>query len=146
MDANVFIKSVTVEGNTIKDIQFNGDWQIDMGSGGGGGSGSGVISFGDPRVPVVDDFDDFCSIVKANNKVTLTLTSPVDTQVFYFYSAANVSTFFAVSEKHTEIAANETKSINLPAYMLNKMQVLLMHGNKLLKMYIFSPEFLVQFK
>lgn len=145
MDANVFIKSVTVEGNTIKDIQFNGDWQIDVGSG-GGGSGSGVISFGDPRVPIVDAFDDFCTIVKANNKTTLTLTSPVDTQVFYFNSAANVETFFAVGEKHTTIAANETKSINLPVYMLNKLQVLLMHGNKLLKMYIFSPEFLGQFK
>ena len=145
MDANVFIKSVTAEGNTIKDIQFYGDWQIDVGSSGGGG-GSGVISFGDPKVPVVDAFDDFCSIEKVDNKAFLTLTSPVDAQIFYFYSDANVPTFFAVGEKHTTIAANETKSINLPVYMLNKMQVLLMHGNKLLKMYIFNPEFLGQFK
>jgi hypothetical protein len=141
MEANTFIKSVEVEGNKIKDIKFYGDWQLDMGSG-----NSGAISFGDPRVPIVDAFDDFCSIEKANSKTFLTITSPVDTQVFYFYSAANVETFFAVSEKHTTIAANGTVSINLPVYMLNKMQVLLMHGNKLLKMYIFNPDFLGQFK
>ena len=141
MEANTFIKSVEVEGNKIKDIEFYGDWQLDMGSG-----NSGAISFGDPRVPIVDAFDDFCSIEKANNKTLLTITSPVDTQVFYFYSAANVETFFAVSERHTTVAANGTVSINLPVYMLNKMQVLLMHGNKLLKMYIFNPDFLGQFK
>jgi hypothetical protein len=33
MDANVFIKNVTTEGNKIIDIQFNGDWEIDLGSG-----------------------------------------------------------------------------------------------------------------
>ena len=141
MEANTFIKSVEVEGNKIKDIKFYGDWQLDMGSG-----NSGAISFGDPRVPIVDAFDDFCSIEKSNNKTLLTITSPVDTQVFYFYSDANIATFFAISERHTTIAANGTVSINLPAYMLNKMQVLLMHGNKLLKMYIFNPEFLGQFK
>ena len=141
MEANTFIKSVEVEGNKIKDIKFVGDWQLDMGSG-----NSGAISFGDPRVPIVDAFDDFCSIEKANNKTLLTITSPVDTQVFYFYSDANVKTFFAISERHTTVAANGTVSINLPVYMLNKMQVLLMHGNKLLKMYIFNPDFLKQFK
>ena len=30
MESNVFIKSVTTEGNKIKDIQFYGDWNIDI--------------------------------------------------------------------------------------------------------------------
>ena len=35
MDANVFIKSVTVEGNKIKNIQFYGDWNVDLGGSSG---------------------------------------------------------------------------------------------------------------
>ena len=33
MEANTFIKSVEVEGNKIKNIEFYGDWEVDMSGG-----------------------------------------------------------------------------------------------------------------
>lgn len=35
MEANLFIKSYRAEGNKVKDIQFYGDWEIDIGGGSG---------------------------------------------------------------------------------------------------------------
>lgn len=34
MEANLFIKSYRAEGNKVKDIQFYGDWEIDIGGDG----------------------------------------------------------------------------------------------------------------
>ena len=34
MEANLFIKSYRAEGNKVKDIQFYGDWEIDVGDDG----------------------------------------------------------------------------------------------------------------
>ncbi len=35
MEANLFIKSYRAEGNKVKDIQFYGDWEIDIGGSSG---------------------------------------------------------------------------------------------------------------
>ena len=37
MEANIQIKKAEVEGNKVKNLEFYGDWEIDMGSGGGTG-------------------------------------------------------------------------------------------------------------
>lgn len=36
MEANIQIKRAEVEGNKVKNLEFYGDWEIDMGEGGGG--------------------------------------------------------------------------------------------------------------
>ena len=37
MEANIQIKKAEVEGNKVKNLEFYGDWEIDMGEGGGTG-------------------------------------------------------------------------------------------------------------
>lgn len=58
MEANVFIKSITTEGNKITDIQFDGDWEIDLG--GSGGDTTQVV-IGDGIEFKVDTTDEFLS-------------------------------------------------------------------------------------
>jgi hypothetical protein len=82
MEANTFIKSVTVEGNKIKDIKFYGDWEI---STAGGSSSGGTIEFSDPLL-VKDEFDGFITLYKSGNRIYATVTSPVETQISYGYS------------------------------------------------------------
>lgn len=59
MEANVFIKSITTEGNKITGIQFDGDWEIDLGSSTGGDTTQVVI--GDGIEFKVDTTDEFLS-------------------------------------------------------------------------------------
>lgn len=49
MEANVFIKSIKTEGNRIKDIQFYGDWTIDLA---GTVTGGDSIPYNNPDGPV----------------------------------------------------------------------------------------------
>ena len=58
MEANVFIKSITTEGNKITGIQFDGDWEIDLGSSGGDTT---QVVIGDGIEFKVDTTDEFLS-------------------------------------------------------------------------------------
>ena len=67
METNLFIKSAKVDHNKISDINFYGDWEIDLG---GGGSGEGgKILVGDGKPFIVDTQDNLVSIktVKASS-------------------------------------------------------------------------------
>lgn len=48
MEANVFIKSIKTEGNKITDIQFDGDWEIDL-AGTGTVTGGQVVPYNNPQ-------------------------------------------------------------------------------------------------
>ena len=48
MEANVFIKSIKTEGNKITDIQFDGDWTIDL-AGTGTVTGGQVVPYNNPQ-------------------------------------------------------------------------------------------------
>ena len=57
METNLFIKSAKIDNNKISDINFYGDWEIDLGS-----SGSGEIQVGDGKPFIVDTQDAAVSI------------------------------------------------------------------------------------
>lgn len=60
METNLFIKSAKVDHNKISDINFYGDWEIDLG---GSGSGEGgEIQVGDGKPFIVDTQDSTVSI------------------------------------------------------------------------------------
>lgn len=61
METNLFIKSAKVDNNKISDINFYGDWEIDLGSGSGSGEG-GEIQVGNGKPFVVDTQDAAVSI------------------------------------------------------------------------------------
>ena len=48
MEANVFIKSIKTEGNKITDIQFDGDWEIDL-AGTGTVTGGQAVPYNNPQ-------------------------------------------------------------------------------------------------
>lgn len=48
MEANVFIKSIKTEGNKITDIQFDGDWTVDL-SGTGTVTGGQAVPYNNPN-------------------------------------------------------------------------------------------------
>ena len=52
METNLFIKSAKVDNNKISDINFYGDWEIDLG---GGGSGEIQVSGGKPFITDTQD-------------------------------------------------------------------------------------------
>ena len=63
MEANVFIKGITTEGNKITGIQFDGDWEIDLGSSGGDTT---QIVIGNGIEFKVDTTDEFLSKGSSN--------------------------------------------------------------------------------
>ena len=57
METNLFIKSAKVDNNKISDINFYGDWEIDL-----GGSDSGEIQVGGGKPFITDTQDSVVSI------------------------------------------------------------------------------------
>ena len=65
METNLFIKSAKVDHNKVTDIDFYGDWEIDLGGGGGSGQGSGIL-VGDGKTFITDTQDTVVSIRYVN--------------------------------------------------------------------------------
>lgn len=59
METNLFIKSAKIDNSKISDINFYGDWEIDLGGGSGEGS---EIQVGDGKPFIVDTQDTLVSI------------------------------------------------------------------------------------
>lgn len=56
MEANLFIKKYKTEGNKIKELQFYGDMEVDIGSGSGGSSDKYYYATGEILVDEIDEF------------------------------------------------------------------------------------------
>ena len=63
METNLFIKSAKVDNNKISDINFYGDWEIDLGDGSGEG---GEILVGDGKPFITDTQDSTVSLDSVN--------------------------------------------------------------------------------
>lgn len=85
MEANLFIKKYKTEGNKIKDLQFYGDMEVDIGGGGSGGSidpdkyhyATGKILF--------DKIDGFITPVKVDDKKYFMIQVPTDSYLYVGY-------------------------------------------------------------
>lgn len=67
METNLFIKSAKVDSNRISEINFYGDWEIDLGGGSGSGEGNGIL-VGNGKPFITDTQDNLVSVktVKAS--------------------------------------------------------------------------------
>lgn len=65
METNLFIKSAKIDNSKISDINFYGDWEIDLGGGSGSGEGSGIL-VGDGKQFITDTQDTTVSIRTVN--------------------------------------------------------------------------------
>ena len=65
METNLFIKSAKIDHNKISDIDFYGDWEIDLGGGSGSSEGSGIL-VGDGKTFITDTQDTTVSIKTVN--------------------------------------------------------------------------------
>ena len=150
MDANVFIKSVTTEGNTIKDIQFNGDWDLEV----GGGTVTKHV-FADGNL-VVDAEDPFISVSK----------SPISNDLVYitisFLTDAGVTTGLGMVYRDIEfmmtkyrllagsdsmvIPAGTSKTISINLSTINNpvISLILTTNDSLVKVYKFHKTWLAQ--
>lgn len=63
MEANLFIKKYKTEGNKIKDLQFYGDMEVDIGGGSGSGGSSDKYYYATGEI-LVDKIDEFITPIK----------------------------------------------------------------------------------
>lgn len=95
MEANLFIKSYKAEGNKIKDLQFYGDMEIDVGGGSGGGSDKYYYATGEI---LFDEIDEFITPIKVDNKNYFMIQVPTDSYLYVNYKkmySGNVISQFA---------------------------------------------------
>ena len=143
MEANLFIKSVEVEGNKIKDIKFYGDWEVTTS---GGSSSGGAIEFSDPML-VTNELDGFITLYRANNKIYATVTSPVETQISYGYSTKdNLFINNKTSRNAIQLAAGATTTFVLESSstIRNNYAIFLCDFNGKYKTYRFTKAWLTE--
>lgn len=80
MEANLFIKNYKAEGNKIKDLQFYGDMEIDVGGGGSGG-GSDKYYYATGEI-LFDEIDEFITPIKVDNKKYFMIQVPTDSYLY----------------------------------------------------------------
>lgn len=79
MEANLFIKNYKAEGNKIKDLQFYGDMEIDVGSGSGGGSDKYYYATGEI---LFDEIDEFITPIKVDDEKYFMIQVPADSYLY----------------------------------------------------------------
>jgi hypothetical protein len=148
MDANIFIKSVTAEGNKIKDIQFYGDWEINLGE-----SGSTVTKYVYADGALVEDEaaedDPFISLSVKSNEVIATINFM---DASYMVGVRGTTSAFASSYElfggtnGVKISAGESRSMILYHSNVTSstkyISVILLTEKALVKVYKFSTDYL----
>lgn len=143
MEANTFIKSVTVEGNKIKDIKFYGDWEIQTA---GGESSGGTIEFSDPLL-VKDEFDGFITLYRSGNRIYATVTSPVETQISYGYSTRDdlfINSKTSVRAVQLEAGKTVTFTLESSSTIKSNYAIFLCDFNGKYKTYRFTKAWLTE--
>ena len=150
MDANIFIKSVTAEGNKIKDIQFYGDWEINLGE-----SGSTVTKYVFADGALVEDEaakdDPFISLsVGSSGTEVIATINFMDAS--YMVCVKGGATAFASSYElfggtnGVKISAGESRSMTLYHSGITSntksISVILLTEKALVKVYKFTTDYL----
>ena len=87
MEANLFIKNYKAEGNKIKDLQFYGDMEIDVGGGGSGG-GSDKYYYATGEI-LFDEIDEFITPIRAaDGKEYFMIQVLTDSYLYINYSSS----------------------------------------------------------
>lgn len=85
MEANLFIKKYKTEGNKIKELQFYGDMEVDIGNGGSGSSGSSDKYHYATGKILFDKIDGFITPVKVDDNRYFMIQVPADSYLYVGY-------------------------------------------------------------
>ena len=108
MEANLFIKKYKTEGNKIKDLQFYGDMEVDIGGGSGSGGSSDKYHYATGEI-LFDKIDEFITPVKVDNKKYFMIQVPADSYLYVGYKRK-----YAVGDKIDHFISSNILAIFLP--------------------------------
>lgn len=148
METNLFIKSAKVDSNRISEINFYGDWKIDLGSGSGSGEGS-EIQVGDGKSFITDTQDNIVSIkaVKASLFTIRIMYKKLNAGEKYYkiactkYKDSNTYTTHTDSD-YTDGSYDMITLRNKPADIDNVIYMFFSESGDYIKGYKFTGEYL----
>lgn len=143
MEANLFIKSYKAEGNKIKDLQFYGDMEIDVGGGSGGGSDKYYYATGEI---LFDEIDEFITPIKVDNDKYFMIQVPEDSYLFVshkkLYSGGVIEQFINGSSNAIFLPGGTSYSIKLQTSGWYGTDIILFSKDALIKGYGLTNTFI----
>lgn len=140
MEANLFIKSYKAEGNKIKDLQFYGDMEIDVGGGGSGG-GSDKYYYATGEI-LVDEIDEFITPIRVDNKKYLMIQVPTDSYLYINYNNGFEMRFINISNKAIFLPGGSSCSLGVENIGYEGINIILFSKNALIKGYELTRTFI----
>ena len=131
MEANLFIKSYKAEGNKIKDLQFYGDMEIDVGGGGSGG-GSDKYYYATGEI-LFDEIDEFITPIRVDYKKYFMIQVPAESYLYINYS--NTEQFIENSNKAIFLPGGSSCSLRVDNRRFPGINIILFSKNALIKGY-----------
>ena len=143
MEANFFIKNYKAEGNKIKDLQFYGDMEIDVGGGSGGGSDKYYYATGEI---LLDEIDEFITPIKVDNKKYFMIQVPTDSYLYVnhkkIYSGNVIDQFINGSNNAIFLPGGTSYSIELKTSGYYGTNIILFSKDALIKGYGLTNTFI----
>lgn len=144
MEANLFIKNYKAEGNKIKDLQFYGDMEIDVGSGSGGG-GSDKYYYATGEI-LLDEIDEFITPIKVDGKKYFMIQIPTDSYLYVShkksYSGDVIDQFVNGSNEAIFLPGGTSYSILVKTSGWYGTDIILFSKNALIKGYGLTNTFI----
>ena len=144
MEANLFIKNYKAEGNKIKDLQFYGDMEIDVGGGGSGG-GSDKYYYATGEI-LFDEIDEFITPIKVDNGKYFMIQVPTDSYLYVnyknLYSGNIISQFENGATDAIFLPGGTSYSIPVKTYGWYGTNIILFSKDALIKGYGLTNTFI----
>ena len=138
MEANLFIKKYKTEGNKIKDLQFYGDMEVDIG--GGGSSDKYYYATGEI---LFEEIDEFITPIKVDNKKYFMLQVPADSYLYINYNNIDGDGWFVgISGKAIFLPGGSSCSLRVDNIRYPGINIILFSKNALLKGYLLTRAFI----
>lgn len=141
MEANLFIKNYKAEGNKIKDLQFYGDMEIDVGSGSGGGGTVDKKYIYATGETLHDEIDSFITPIKIDFTYYLMIQIPTDSFLVVAKNNGETNTFAAQSTKNIFLPGGTTYSVKISLVWYGT-NILLFSSSSMYKSYILSTTYI----
>lgn len=141
MEANLFIKKYKTEGNKIKDLQFYGDMEVDIG-GSGGNVDSDKYHYATGKI-LFDKLDGFITPIKVDNKKYFMLQIPADSYLSINYNDDEADEQFVdIFSKAIFLPGGSSYSLRVDDIADPGINIILFSKNALLKGYILTRTFI----
>ena len=141
MEANLFIKNYKAEGNKIKQLEFYGDMEIDVGGGGSGG-GSDKYYYATGEI-LFDEIDEFITPIRAaDGKKYFMIQVPTDSYLYINYSNINNTQFIENYNKAIFLPGGSSCSLRVDNIIFSGINIILFSKNALIKGYELTSTFI----